>query len=201
MTPADLLLRLWMRKFWICAILAVCLVLGVTYLKTAKPLYEIQANLLLEPGSRLLGLDKKDIVQRDVEMTATQAEVLSSWHLIGQAIASFQNSVASPLTTEEMHLILAEELTVKPIVGTRILNVSLRWDDREQGVSIIIRTFCRNGIKAARPMHSRHSHKPRLAFAVSSTSCGPGIATTSIRAQFSVALRQAGRSNRRSSRI
>ncbi len=133
-TPIELLLRLWRRKFWIAAILLACLALGIAYYKTATPLYEIQANLLLEPGSRLLRLEKKEALQRDAELTATQAEVLSSWHIVSQAISSFQNGPAtSPLTSEELHLILSEELTVKPIVGTRILNVSLRWDDRVQG--------------------------------------------------------------------
>jgi len=134
LTPAELLRRLWQRKFWAIGILSTCLILGFVYLKTAAPLFDVEANLLLEPGSRLLSVERQAIGQRDNELTATQSEVLSSWHILSRAVSAYQMSnTVSPAVAEKLLLRLSAELTVKPVVGTRILNVSFRWDNREQG--------------------------------------------------------------------
>jgi uncharacterized protein involved in exopolysaccharide biosynthesis len=134
LTPAELLGRLWRRKFWALGILSVCFALGCVYLNNAEPLYEIQANLLLESDTRLLRVDRKQGGQQDKELTATQSEILSSWYILSEGVTAYQSGDAvDPVVSEELRLRLSEGLTVKPIVGTRILNVSLRWDDREQG--------------------------------------------------------------------
>lgn len=137
MTPLELFRRLWVRKYWELLILIVSVSASLAYLKFAVPQYDIQAHLLLHPDAQLLSIDKNQGARKDTELTATQSEVLASQSLITRAIKTYLIDSQDPLAAKELQLIFAEELTVKPVVGTRILSANLRWNHADRGIKLL----------------------------------------------------------------
>jgi uncharacterized protein involved in exopolysaccharide biosynthesis len=136
--PLEALDRLWRRKYWVLAIVCTSLLLSALYLQQARKLYEIQANLLLESNAHGLRFDNRENSRPDAELIATQSEILASRHLLGLAVEAQHDLVEEKsLHPEELITRLREELSVKRLVGTRILNISLRWDDCEQGEAFV----------------------------------------------------------------
>lgn len=133
----ELIRRLWLRKHWEFLILITCAAASVSYLRFAAPQYEIHTNLLLHPDAQLLSIDKHQGARKDTELTATQSEVLASQKLIMRAIEVCQLESQKTLTEDELLVKFTEELTVKPIVGTRILNATLRWHHADHGKALL----------------------------------------------------------------
>ncbi|WP_261340583.1 GumC family protein [Roseimaritima ulvae] len=148
-TPVDLLYRLWRRKVWALAMIALCVLTSWFYLQRAPRQYEIRANLLLQPGAHGLRVGEMHNGRPDAELIATHSEILSSRKLLTQAVESYRASAeveleaADPpqLPPELLVEQLSEQLTVKRVVGTRVLNVALRWGDREQGKALVEHLF------------------------------------------------------------
>jgi uncharacterized protein involved in exopolysaccharide biosynthesis len=138
--PSDLLHRLWRRTHWVIAIVMACTLLSWAYLRNADPLFEVRANLLLQPNSHGLVVAEKQRGQRDSEFVNTQSEILGSRQLLTRATESYRSSqagqrsdVAAPVDGDELIQRLMDELSAKPVVGAQVINISLRWGDREQG--------------------------------------------------------------------
>lgn len=150
-TPADLLYRLWHRKVWAFTTIVVCVLASWFYLQRASRQYEIQANLLLQPGAHGLRVGDMQNGRPDAELIATHSEILSSRKMLTRAVESYlalpgaeaggQDDRDSLASQEVLVQQLEEQLTVKRVVGTRILNVALRWGDREQGTALVEHLF------------------------------------------------------------
>ncbi len=150
-TPADLLYRLWHRKVWVFATVLVCVLASWVYLQRAPRQYEIQANLLLQPDAHGLRVGDLQDGRPNAELIATHSEILSSRQLLTRAVESYLalpdaeasvQRLADPLVSQDLLVQqLSEQLTVKRVVGTRILNVALRWGDREQGTALVEHLF------------------------------------------------------------
>lgn len=137
LTPLDAMNRLWRRKYWVIATIFTCVLLSGVYLRYAVQLFDIQANLLLVPNAHGLRIDDQN-ARPDAELIATQSEILASRQMLARAVEAQDGLIDdASVSLEELIDRLSSELSVKRLVGTRILNVSLRWDDREQGQAFV----------------------------------------------------------------
>ncbi|EMI16424.1 exopolysaccharide biosynthesis protein [Rhodopirellula maiorica SM1] len=141
-TPLELLTRLWHHKIWALLIIAICVIVSVCYLQKASRLYEIQANLLLQPGAHGLRIGDTQNGRPNAELIATHSEILASRKLITRAVESYLGrGHDASIDKYELTQRLMEELSVKRVVGTRVLNVSLRCADQAQGKALVENLF------------------------------------------------------------
>ncbi|WP_162006830.1 GumC family protein [Roseimaritima sediminicola] len=147
-TPGELLYRLWRRKLWALAIVGVCAAASWVYLQNAARQYAIEANLLLQPGAHGLRAANHQDGRPDAELIATHSEILASQRLSRLAVEAYLETAdlppersADPLLKPLMIAELTDQLTVKRVVGTRILNVSLRWPDALEGQRLVEHLF------------------------------------------------------------
>jgi uncharacterized protein involved in exopolysaccharide biosynthesis len=138
LSPQEALSRLWRRKYWAISTVLACSLLSWLYLLSAAQLFEIRANLLLQPDAHGLRIDNRQNGRPDTELVATQAEILASRQLLTRAAEAYQGSRAeTSADLVEMIDLLSSELLVKRVVGTRVLSLSMRWGDREEGQALV----------------------------------------------------------------
>ncbi len=139
----DLLAIAWRRQHqvWLCVLAA--LAVGALYDNWAQPTYEVRAKLLVEKKGLALAEGELPKPLRDLEFLATQAEIVRSPAVVSRAAAA----VAWPATTESpvsSTRALIEALSVRPVMGTSVLSLSVRASDAAlatDGLAAVIASY------------------------------------------------------------
>ncbi len=119
---------------------------AMLYIQQTHPLYDVTANLLLPAPNSTNARDMRSSRQ-DRERMATQAELFTSRDLVERAVRKVLNETTKNRSNSPSHsmsdparpasALVAGRLQAKPIVGTEVLNVRLRWHDAEMGTRLL----------------------------------------------------------------
>jgi uncharacterized protein involved in exopolysaccharide biosynthesis len=129
---------LWRRKGWVIAAVLLSMGLGIAYMRSVTPVYNVRARLLVE--LRELPLQERSRLPRAGKFLATQAEIIHSPAVIGPAMASV--SLAPFEGSEEEHLAsVLSSFTVTPVDRTNVLVLSYFGPNPDDGVRLVEATI------------------------------------------------------------
>ena len=132
-----------LKRRWLPAGLIFASVTGLSFIATLskEPIYEAEAQILIktDESSKLVGLEAErgqiDVLSKDSNPVATEAEILRSRPVVEETIAQLDLRNDSGELADYGQI--AGELTVKPIIGTDILQVFYQDEDPEQTAIIV----------------------------------------------------------------
>lgn len=125
---------LWRRKRELLLALLVALGLGVGYLLVTPSIYESQARVLVQ--RRELSVDRERTLRQDRQFVATQAEVVRSPLVVGQALQGVQVDIPRGVKKDKVAYVLSA-LSVVPVVETDVLKLRYRGSSSQEVVDVI----------------------------------------------------------------
>lgn len=133
----ELATIVWRRKLCLAVCVLATLALGGVYYLKADRVYEVKCRLLVEKQGLPLGEQaSSQRTFRDLEFLGTQAEILGSPAVIASAVDQIQWPVATTSGVSPV-MLLKERISVRPVMGTNVLSVSLQADNAERAVQAI----------------------------------------------------------------
>ena len=131
---SDLTSIAWRKKWVVAGCVAISMLLGSLYLHFAAPIYDVHAQLLVQPQG--LHIESAAESRPDKEFLATQAEIIGSPAVIEGAMPV----VAQSIEIDQDHdpiLTVLESLAVDPVSGTNVISVSYQCQDPSDGIRTV----------------------------------------------------------------
>jgi uncharacterized protein involved in exopolysaccharide biosynthesis len=142
MDLVELVGFVWEGKWYLLASLVVSLGLGIAYLNLADAIFNVSARLLVEP--RGMALNPEGTTQQEKEFVATQAEIIGSPAVVARAARAIGGSVGDEAVSSSLDQaaasrvdLIIKNLSVKPLVGTNVLDLTYRSVDPNDGLRIV----------------------------------------------------------------
>ncbi len=130
----DLIPILWRRKWYLIAPVIISVALGTAYLLQLEPTYRIQARVLVQRQGLAPGQERKP--KDDEEFLATQAEIIRSPAVVQRAANTLDLAPRGDPQMDPTTIIL-DCLTVKPVLGTSVLSITMVGPDAEEATRTV----------------------------------------------------------------
>jgi uncharacterized protein involved in exopolysaccharide biosynthesis len=131
LVPAEVLGRLWRRKWTLVGFVAACMTLGAVYCLVAPRTYMVSSRVLVQRQG--MPNDPNKELATTAEFLATQGEIIRSRAVL-ERVAKALDLPPRGATEPDPVLKLLETLTVKPVVGTNILNITYGGPDETRSL-------------------------------------------------------------------
>ena len=124
----------WNRKWYLLGSTLISLAIGFAYLSQANSVYEVSARVLV--GRKASPLEPARPGRDDKEFVATQAEIIQSHVVLDRVVEALPSTLWNESSDDATSLI-SDNLSVTPLVGTRVLSVRLRHSEANAAVQML----------------------------------------------------------------
>jgi uncharacterized protein involved in exopolysaccharide biosynthesis len=134
----DLPDLLWRGKWHLAGCLAAALSFAAFYLASTVPVYNVGALVLIE--KRAMPLNENSRTFSGTNFLATQAEILQSPAIVARAVKALPRELvedARSVGSGESLRMMVGSFEATRVVGTDVVALGLRTEDRELGISVM----------------------------------------------------------------